>query len=65
MQKPWSDPRLHIPNDIQEALDKYAAAERKRINNPLIAELITGKSLAQKILRNECEKRGYAERCGK
>lgn len=53
--------RLTIPEDVMAALNKYAAAEKDRMDNPLIKELITGKSLAQKILANEVQKRGYYE----
>jgi hypothetical protein len=52
---------LSIPGDIKEALERYAAKEKKRMGrkNPVIADMITWKSLAQHILRNEVQKRGY------
>lgn len=53
--------RLTIPEDVMVALNKYAAVERKRQKNPMIAELITGKSIAQHILKNEVQKRGHYE----
>ena len=53
--------RLTIPEEVMVALNKYASAEKDRMDNPLIKELITGKSLAQKILMNEVQKRGYYE----
>ena len=53
---------LEIHPDVMLALDKYADAERERMENPEIKKLITGKSLAQHILKNEVEKRGYYER---
>ena len=53
------DPRIHVPEDIRESLEKYAAAERKLQKNPVIAEMITWRSIANHILRNEVQKRGH------
>jgi len=53
------DPRIHVPEDVRTALDKYANAEKKRMKNPLIADMITWRSLANHILLNEVQKRGY------
>ena len=53
------DQHTYIPDDIWEALGRYAAAERKRLNNPVIDPLITHKSVAIHILRNEVQKRGH------
>ena len=50
---------MYIPQDVRESLKLYADAERKRMDNPLIAEMITWKSLTIKILRNEVQKRGH------
>ena len=54
-----SDNALEIPAATKAALERYADVERRRQKNPAIAELITWRSLAQHILRNEVEKRGY------
>ena len=51
--------KLHIPADIKASLVKYAYAERKLQENPLIREMITWRSLANHILRNEVQKRGF------
>lgn len=51
--------RLTIPQNIREALMNYAVVERKRMKNPVIKEMITWKSLANNILKNEVQKRGY------
>ena len=51
--------RLTIPQNIREALMNYAVVERKRMKNPIIKEMITWKSLANSILKNEVQKRGY------
>jgi hypothetical protein len=50
---------MYVPQDVRTGLKLYADAEKKRQDNPLIAEMITWKSLAIKILRNETQKRGY------
>jgi hypothetical protein len=59
MEQPVDQEMIYIPKDVRESLEKYAAAERKRMDNPLVSELITWKSLAQHILRNEVQKRGH------
>ena len=56
------DDRIHVPRDMMEALDEYAKVEKARQDNPVIAEMITKKSIAIHILRNELEKRGYLKR---
>jgi hypothetical protein len=53
--------RITIPEDVMEALDRYAAEEKKNVKNPIIKEMITGKSTAQHILLNEVQKRGFYE----
>jgi len=54
---------LSIPADIKEALERYAAAERKRMGkkNPVIADMVTWKSLAQHILKNAVQRAGHWE----
>lgn len=55
-----NDDRLvSVPDDIKESLEAYAEYERGRQDNEIIREMITWKSLANKILRNEVQKRGY------
>jgi hypothetical protein len=49
----------YIPQDVRKSLEAYADAEKKRMDNPLISEMITWKSLMIKILRNEVQKRGH------
>lgn len=53
------DNRVHVPEHIKEGLIKYAYAERKRMDNPVIRDMITWRSLANHILLNEIQKRGY------
>jgi hypothetical protein len=48
-----------IPEDVMAALNSYADVERENIENPLVQRMITGKSIAQHILKNEVQKRGY------
>jgi len=55
------DPRVFVPEDVREALKRYASAESKRQKNPVIAAMITWRSLANNILKNEVQKRGYYE----
>jgi len=52
---------LSIPANIKEALERYAAAERKRMDNPIIKDLITWRSLAQKILKDSVQRAGHWE----
>ena len=59
MEQDDTDRRLSVPQDVKDALIAYADAERQRMENPIIKELITWKSLANKILKNETQKRGY------
>ena len=54
-----SDRHVYVPDDIRLSLEKYAEAEKKRQTNPLIKEMITWKSLALHILRNDVVKRGF------
>jgi hypothetical protein len=53
------DTRVVVPPEVKAALVKYAEAERKRMKNPVIAEMITWRSLANHILLNEVQKRGH------
>lgn len=53
------DTRIYFQEDIREAAKAYAAAERDRMDNPLIKELITWKSIIQQIVRNDLQKHGY------
>ena len=60
--------RLTLPQSVRESLERYAASERKRQkDNPVLQSMITWKSLANHILRNEVEKRGFykPEKTGK
>jgi hypothetical protein len=50
---------ITIPEDVMVALNSYADVERENIENPLVKRMITGKSIAQHILKNEVQKRGY------
>jgi hypothetical protein len=50
---------ITIPADVMAALNSYADVERENIENPLVKRMITGKSIAQHILKNEVQKRGY------
>jgi hypothetical protein len=59
---------LYVQNNVISALERYAASERKRQkDNPVLQSMITWKSLANHILRNEVEKRGFykPEKTGK
>lgn len=56
---------LYIPEETIKSLKKYADDERGRQDNPIIKDLITWKSLAQHILKNELIKRGYMQHTGK
>ena len=56
---------LVLPADTLKALDMYAEDERKNMENELIAKMVTSKSLAQHILKNELIRRGYMYRNGK
>lgn len=53
------DPRVFVPEDVREALKRYAAVESKRQKNPVIAAMITWRSIANHILKNEVQKRGH------
>lgn len=50
------DNHVYIPDDVRVWLEKYASDERKRMDNPVIKEMITWKSLVIHILRNERER---------
>ena len=56
------DANLHVPDHIKSSLIKYAEAERKRMKNPVVRDMITWKSTANHILRVEMERKGYRER---
>lgn len=47
---PVEDRRIVIPEGVYLLLEDMAANERKKTVNPVIKEMITPKSLAQKIL---------------
>jgi hypothetical protein len=53
---------IEVTPEMKAALEEYARVERERMNNPLIKELITWRSIAQKILMNAVEKQGYYRR---
>lgn len=53
------DPRVFVPEDVRDSLKRYADEEKKRQKNPVIADMITWRSLANHILRNEVQRRGY------
>lgn len=55
----YNDNLLYVAISTKQALERYAADERKRNKGSAIEELITWKSLAQHILLNEVQKRGY------
>jgi hypothetical protein len=59
MESENGDRFVSVPDDIKESLEAYAEYERGRQDNEIIREMITWKSLANKILRNEVQKRGY------
>jgi hypothetical protein len=50
---------VYVPDDIRKSLELYAKVEREKQTNPIIAEMITWKSLGIKILRNEVQRRGH------
>jgi hypothetical protein len=53
------DNRVHFSQDNVDGLKGWAEAERKRMKNPLIRDMITWKSLANKVVCEELKKRGY------
>ena len=55
----YNDNLLYVAISTKQALERYATAERKRNKGSAIEPLITWKSLAQHILLNEVQKRGY------
>lgn len=57
--KNYNENQMYVAHDTRLALERYAVAERTRNAGSAIVELITWKSLAQHILRNEVQKRGY------
>ena len=59
MEKNYNDNLLYVADDTRQSLEKYADAERKRGKGTALPDLITWKSLANHILRNEVQKRGY------
>lgn len=59
------DKRVHVPDEVIASLIMYAEEERRMQNNPVIAEMITWRSLANHILLNEVQKRGYYKRKGR
>lgn len=62
--KEREDTRLTLPPVVLEALTSYAEDEKARQDNPVIKDLITPKSIAQHILKNELILRGYLSRDG-
>jgi hypothetical protein len=59
MEPPKLENLICIPDDIRDSLIAYAEVEKRLQTNPVIRDLITWKSLANKILRNEVQRRGY------
>lgn len=59
MEPPKPENLLCVPDDIRDSLIAYAEAEKRLQENPVIKDLITWKSLGNKILRNEVQKRGH------
>jgi hypothetical protein len=55
----YNDNILYVATDTKKSLEQYAEAERKLAAFTALPDLITWKSLANKILRNEVQKRGY------
>ena len=56
----YNDNILYVATVTKKSLEKYAEAERKRNkDNPIMRDMITWKSLANHILLNEVQKRGY------
>ena len=53
------DNRVMFPNNIKMGLIRYAYEERKLQDNPLIRDMITWKSLTNRIIKMELMKRGY------
>jgi hypothetical protein len=58
---PVEDRRIVIPDKVYLGLEEFAASERKKTKNPVIQEMITPKSLAQKILAMAVQKRSGIE----
>ena len=58
-QKPSEQEMMYVPQDVRETLKAWAAAERARQGNPLVADMITWKSLGVKALRELCKRSGY------
>ena len=55
-----TDRRIVIPEMVYLRLEEIAANERKKVDNPLVKEMITPLSVAQKILAVATnEKRGH------
>ena len=55
---PQDERRITLPEDVYLGLEEMAAAERKKVSNPLIKELITPKSLAQKLIASAVKRFG-------
>jgi len=53
------DNRVHFSQDNVDGLKAWAEAERKRMKNPLIRDMITWKSLANKAISELLKKNGY------
>ena len=58
MEKDYNKNLVYIEEDTRQSLERYAEAERKR-GQVTMPELITWKSLANHILKNEVQKRGH------
>jgi hypothetical protein len=54
-----NDTRVHFSQDNVDGLKKWAEAERKRMKNPLIRDMITWKSLANKIVSEQLKVHGH------
>jgi hypothetical protein len=55
--------RVTFPEDVMQAAIRYADVERSRLKkqgvDELILRMVTGKSVIQKIVLNEVQKRGH------
>ena len=56
---PESDRTLVLSSKLYLALEDWASEERKKTKEPLIKELITPLSLAQKLISVQCRKAGF------
>ena len=61
----YNENLLYVAIATKQSLERYAAAERSRNKGSAIEPLITWKSMAQHILKNEVQKRGFYKGVGK